>query len=257
MLNMAVTDPTVDPMAYLEEAKNRKNENTGDFTARPFFFSIADGQKALIRPLLNLNAYVRVHKHEYYDNTSKKWLFRSQCAKDLGQECQTCIDVEALPEDTKEEKKIKRQARASERFVLPAYLHAVVEVKSNKKVTYTDMEQQEHDVSGPRLLEMKPQTSPILDKLLTTYQASESHDISKRDFKIERAGVGIETVYTVEPKDPSTFDPAFHDIPVEYLDRDLVFSIYSDACPPRIVGAEPLVAQPKSTNGAIRDIPQF
>ncbi len=254
---MAVTDVN-DPMAYLEEAKNRKNENTGDFTSRPFFFSIADGQKALIRPLLNLREYVRVHKHEYYDNTSKKWLFRSQCAKDLGQECQTCLDVEALPEETKEEKKIKRQARASERFVLPAYLHAVVEVKSNKKVTYTDMENVEHDVSGPRLLEMKPQTSPILDKLLTTYQASESHDISKRDFKIERAGVGIETVYTVEPKDPSSFDPTSHDIPAEYLDRDLVFSIYSDACPPRIVGIiEPAVSQSKATNGAIRNAPDF
>src|SRR6266700_8111468 len=206
---MAVTDPTIDPMAYLEEAKNRKNENTGDFTTRPFFFSIADGQKALIRPLLNLSQYVRVHKHEYYDNTSKKWLFGSQCDKDLGQECQTCLDVEAFIEafpdgTTKEEKKAKRrtyQARASERFVLPAYLHMVVEVKSNQKLTYTDQENVEHEVSGPRLLEMKPQSSPILDTLLTTYRASESHDISKRDFKIERKGTSIETEYTIEPKD--------------------------------------------------------
>ncbi len=254
--HMAVTDPTVDPMTYLKEAMNRKPESTGDFTARPFFFAIEENEKALIRPLLNLIHYVRVTKHEAFDNTVGKYIFRCQCAKDLGQECQACLDVEAMPEGTKEEKKLKNQARASERFVLPIYLHAIKNVITGKQSMYTNQDNQELPKSGPRLLEMKPQYSEILSVLTTTF--SIGGDITIRDFTIEQQGVKLNKKYITEPRpEPSPFDPASHDIPLEYIDRDLVFSIYSDACPPRIVGAEPVVAQPKATNGAIKNAPDF
>ena len=252
---MAVTDPTVDPMAYLKEAMNRKPESTGEFTARPFFFAIEENEKALIRPLLNLIHYVRVTKHEAFDNTVGKYIFRSQCAKDLGQECQACLDVEAMPESTKEEKKLKNQARASERFVLPVYLHAIKNVITGKQSTYTNQDGQELPKSGPRLLEMKPQYSEILSVLTTTF--SIGGDITIRDFTIEQQGVKLNKKYITEPRpEPSAFTPASHDIPETYLDRDLVFSIYSDACPPRIVG-DAQTSQPKATNGAIKNAPDF
>ena len=40
----------VDPMAELEALTNEETTKTGTFA--PFFFSIKDNQKALIRPLL-------------------------------------------------------------------------------------------------------------------------------------------------------------------------------------------------------------
>jgi len=108
--HMAVTDPTTDPMAYLVEAGTPppKQEFT-DF--KPFFFAIGNDEKALVRPLLNLITdgqvqLVEAYKHEYWDNVTKKWLFRNLCAKNEGieLECQSCLDVEAMPDGTKEAK---------------------------------------------------------------------------------------------------------------------------------------------------------
>lgn len=245
-------DANVDPMAYLEEAINRPKSTGGDFT--PFFFAIKDGEKALIRPLLNMPQYVRVYKHEYYDNATKTWKFRNLCAADQDLDCQCCLDVEAMPEGDKEQKKAKRAARRSERMILPVYLHTVVNIKTGAVVTYTQ-DDKEIPVSGPRLLEMKPESSDILHDLLKSYQASESHDITKRDFKIERRGAGIDTKYDTTPKDVSPFTI---EVPAEYLSKGSVFDLYSNACPPKIVGQDAAPAQSfSSSNGAVKTAPDF
>jgi len=115
-------------------------------------------------------------------------------------------------------------------------------------------------------MEMKPAYSPIFHDLSQAYQASESHDITRRDFTIERTqGSDGFPKYTTTPRDLSAFTPAEHDIPVGYLSKDGVFNLYQEACPPRIVGESnndpftttALPGDKQATNGAIKNAPDF
>jgi hypothetical protein len=237
-------------MAILEEEMNKAPNSSG---FKPFFFMLKDGEKALIRPLLNMSQYALVHKHEYYDNTTKKYEARAVCAADMELECQLCLDAE-------QNKKLKADAR----FVLPIYVLAVVNVKTGAQVTYTNQDGQELSVSGVRLLEMK-RTSSILRDLVAFYNESDEHDITGNDFVIRRENVDgdpLKTKYTVTPKAPK---PAVfpEDIPAVYRDTEQVRLLFVDACPPVVVGddekPEPVVAAPAkpATNGKVKSAPDF
>lgn len=235
---MAINTPQ-DPMAFLEEEMAKAPE-TG---LKPFFFSIKAGEKALIRPLMNMNEYVLVNKHELFDNATKKFVARAICAKDLDLECQYCLDATN-----------NKKLTADKRFILPIYVHAVVNVKTGLSVTYKDQDGNEVAVSGVRLLEMK-RSSSILKDLVGAFNEDDEHNITRMDFVIRREGEGLETEYTVTPKAPSKFtvspDP-------RYLDRDEIVVLFSEACEPKIVGQdEKLAATPAQSNGKVRNVPDF
>lgn len=176
-----------DPMALLEDEMN-KAENRGGFA--PFFFALKDGEKALIRPLLNMNQYVAVHFHEFFNPATKKYDVSTVCAEDYGQKCQHCIDAVA-------NKKLAGQRR----FYLPVYVHAILKLVGKEwvPVTYTNADGAEQPSKGVRLLELKASSS-ILSDLVAAYHEDDSHDITRFDFVIARKGIQLDTTYTVTLK---------------------------------------------------------
>ncbi len=229
---MAINTP-IDPMAELEELVN--SEDTKNTTFAPFFFSIKDGQKALIRPLLNLNQYVRVEKHEICNPASKKFEVKAVCAASL--HMQGCIHcAKAALAKSKDEKKLL----PSTRIILPIFVHAVIDAKTGEYITYTkaheDGSSEEIPISGVRLLEMK-KSSSILADFIRSYNGNDdsdvksSHDITTLDYVVRRDGAGTETRYVVTPKAPRALPTDVVAIPDWTHDRDLVLLQYADACP--------------------------
>ena len=250
---MAINTP-VDPMAFLNEEMNKEPEKTN---FKPFFFALNDGEKALVTVLLNLPDYVLVDKHEYYDNTTKKYVARAICASDVELECQHCIDAQ-----------FNKKLQSSNRFILPVYVHEVwklVDVKQNayERVIYKDQEGNTHNVQGFRLLEMK-RTSSILKSLKDEYNDHDLHDIRMLSFVIRRENVDgdiLKTQYRVSSKVARPIPEA---VPDEWRDRESVLHFYTDACPPKVVGDDDEFTTtnlptdtPAKSNGKVKSAPDF
>ncbi len=261
---MAINTPA-DPMAFLNEEMNKEPEKTN---YKPFFFALNDGEKALVSVLLNLPNYVLVDKHELWNNNTKKYDARAICAADLDLDCQHCIDAHASN---------NKKLQSSNRWVLPAYVHEVwklVDPKQNayKRVTYTDQEGNTHNVQGFRLLEMK-RTSSILKSLNDEYNDAEDHDITKLSFVIRRENVDGDVLKTEYRTSSKVARPIPEDVPDEWKHKDTVFQLYTEACPPVVVGGdndndsvsddpflpdwdEPMKTPAKS-NGKVKSVPDF
>lgn len=234
-----------DPMAFLNE-QITKGQEKGSGTFKPTFFMLKDGEKALIRPLANLNAFIPVNMHEKFNQASPKDSIKAVCAIDYDLECQYC-------QDAKGDKKLTSTIR----FVIPVYVHRILRKKVDDKgrfildkgspiwetVTYKNTQDEEIAVSGVRLLEMK-RTSSILLDLNALY--GEEGDITKGDIVIERKGAGLDTKYTTLVKSPSPFKTEIE----EKLDRQSVLAWLADACPFMIAQDDSTPAlTPASANG--------
>lgn len=251
---MAINTPA-DPMAFLNEEMNKEPEKTN---FKPFFFALNDGEKALVSVLLNLPDYVLVDKHETWNNTTKKYDARAICAADLDLDCQYCIDA-------KDNKKLQ----SSNRWVLPVYVHEVwklVDAKQNayERVTYKDQEGNTHPVQGFRLLEMK-RTSSILKSINDEYNDHDLHDIRMLSFVIRRENIDgdvLQTQYRVSSK---VARPIPEEVPDVWRNKESVFQLYAEACPPVVVGSDdPFVNAvdfpsdiPAKSNGKVKSAPDF
>ncbi len=243
-------------MTILEDEMNKADEKGSGLA--PFFFSIKDGEKALITPLLNMSQYVLVNKHEIFNPAINKFDVAAICAFDLQLQCQYCLDVVN-----------NKKLTAGKRFVLPIYVHAVINVKTGAYVTYKDKDGVEHNVSGVRLLEMK-RTSSILRDLVASYNGTDDSDvkaannITKLSYVIRRENVDgdkLQTRYTVTPKQARELP---EDIPAWTRDRNQVLLQYADACPFKIVNNErdvpPALQSSKPANGnggKVKSVPDF
>lgn len=243
---MAINTPA-DPMALLDEEMNKASE-TRSF--KPFFFSIAKDEKALIRPLLNMPQYLLVNKHEFYNPGTNKFEVRAICARDVELECQHCIDAQT-----------NKKLSADKRFVLPIYVHAVINTKTGEQSIYETQDGEKLPVKGPRLLEMK-RSSSILRDLVAAYNESDEHDITGNDFVIRREGEKLETKYTVTMKAPKPFEA---EVDAQWKNRDSVLMLFAEACEPKVVGNdEPFQPAPDfpadvpaRSNGKVKSVPDF
>jgi len=238
-----------DPMAVLDEEMQRAQAQTGGFA--PFFFSIKDGEKALVRPLLNMREYVMLNFHELYNPATKKYEVSAVCAVSFDRECQHCVDAVNHPD-----KKLGKKLSAHRRFYLPIYIHSALKKDSVTQkwapLTYTDQDGNEQDVKGVRILEMKASSS-ILASLVASYNEAEGHDITKFDFRIERKGTGTDTEYTttLSPNAPRALPDDLKSQRREQIKSDVEI-----ARPMKVVGGAPVVAQ--SNGKAVEDdIPSF
>lgn len=241
-------------MEELEALVNTEDAKSGVFT--PFFFSLKDGQKALVRPLLNMTQYVRVDKHELYNPATNSFDVKAVCASSLQlPDCSYCAQVAH-----------NKKLMASPRVVLPVYVHAVLDVKTGAPITYKkkndDGTEQELPVKGVRLLEMK-RSSSILRDLIANYNEDDNHDITCFDFVVTRKNIDgdkLQTTYTVIAKRPRDIPD---DIPADYRDRDRVLLMYAEACPWQLVEGSTAQAAPvapvvsSSTQGKVKNAPDF
>lgn len=172
---MAVYDVFAEMDEDVEAAKNRQKGGNGTV----FFFKVGDGERAIVRPLLNLNQCARVWKHEQYNVAANKYEVSALCTRSLdgdpdGAECQHCKDGLAM----------------TRYYILPVYLYGIQD-KDGNKLTYQDKQNNEtRPQSGLRFIQMKG-TSPLLAALREEYADLEAGDsFIKHDVSIKCTYLG-------------------------------------------------------------------
>ncbi len=195
---------------------------------------LKDGERALVRPLYNMDAVIVVPMHDKFKNTDIALSSRTDasgraiaapisalCAAEFGKPCAFCVNA----------KENKLEAR-HECFV-PVYLYGIKD-SSDNAITFTTPEGEVKPVKGFRMLRLK-QGSSILAQLMSTFKdADYNRNITSCDFKIERKGMQLDTTYICSPKPPKPMEvnlkvaippiTKFHEIlseiyPVKILER--------------------------------------
>lgn len=210
---MVVMNPIEELEFEIEQGEKQKNTSYV-----PLFFYLTDGQKAYIRPLVNLMlpdrtaGYAKMVLHDRYDRVNKKDSIKAVCATMVSGECFYCAQAAqelSAAGKNKEALKKARQLEAANRIYLPVYLHKIQAFKDGKwaDVTYEDSDGNQQPVNGLRYLELK-RTSTILKDLLEYYKESDAHDITIVDFVIKRTGAGLDTEYSciANPNGPKPFN---------------------------------------------------
>lgn len=216
---------------------------------------LADGQRALVRPLYNMDGVIVVPMHDKFKNTDVSLSSRTDvsgrtiaapisavCASEFGKPCMLCSNA----------KENKLEAR-NECFI-PVYLFAIKDA-SGDSVTFTSPEGEAKPVKGFRMLRCK-QGSPILSQLMSVFKdADYGRDITGCDFLISRKGSQLDTTYSCTPKPPKPMEAnlkaaippitRFHEIlseiyPIKVLERPPVNGAPAVAKP-----ATPPVAAPE------------
>lgn len=194
-------------------------------SASQMFLYLKDGEKALVRPLLNLDRSIRLLKHEKYDSATGRTSPHAICAQSFKQECVWCAEAKASGD---------RKLTASPRYYLLVYVHGVYTYDATRR-SWTQIYARD-DITqllqGVRVLELKV-TSPILDLLRATYDDDPAHDISAHDFAIARNGKALDTKYTVVMQ--TTVRPLPADLVVP--DREKLISDIEIAAPMKTVAS--------------------
>lgn len=190
----------VDVLTLIDRATEKASAPRS--SKKPVFLFLSEGQKALIRPLVNLPQSMVFSKHSKWSD-SRDARVNAICAAEVGKPCEHCANAQAL-----EDKKLK----ASTVIFLPVYVYGVIDVKTGQKVTYTEKdeegkESESKNVTGFRVLELT-----LFGKAFSILQAFRSHvrdegSITGCDFTIEQVGREKTKNFIVTPKAPKSVDP--------------------------------------------------
>lgn len=211
----------IDVIAEMEaEQKRAAARSSGSNVS---WFMLKDGEKSLIRCLLNLSQAAIILKHDFYNPATRKFEVNALCARSLDldeEQCAHCIAARG-----------NKKLLAQKYFILPVYVYGVKN-SSGQAVVYTDSEGNEKAVQGLKYLQLKA-SSDILAVLLAMYR--DGTNLTGLDLKISRTGASTDTKYTVLPQSPSPF--AVADVPVQNVE-DIITRI-ADLNPPAIAGGLP------------------
>lgn len=203
----------------MDDAKARAEKASKGFV--PTFLMLKDHQKAILRPLFNLDECVPMQMHNKFNKVSPKDSINAVCASEQGKVCEYCQAYAAGD----------KQLAPKMSFMLPVYLYRVGQQNDDKTwsdVTYTDTEGNAQPVKGLRVLELKNYgtVSQVMDVMRSMF--AEETDIRDHDFSIERKGAGTDTSYIVLPRAPKLMpEPVKVLIPKQQDVLDMVIA----ACP--------------------------
>lgn len=150
-------------------------------------FQIKDGEKALVRFLLDMRQAAVLWKHELYskalNNGKGGYEVQAACARHDGVDvayCKHCIAA-----------KSNKKLTAKRSFIIPVYVYRIVNAKTGKPVTYKNQEGSEVEFQpGIRMLVLK-ETAPLLATLLSEYRELEAGDtFLTHDIVISRTDIG-------------------------------------------------------------------
>ena len=195
--------------ANAEKARQAAKDGPRAFVSNSIVL-LADGQRALVRPIYNMDRAIVVPMHDKYKNTDVSLSSRKDqygnmvaapiaalCAAHQGKPCAYCVNA----------KENKLEAR-NEAFV-PVYLFRIeqeVTAGQWEPCNYTTPEGEVKPIKGFRMYRMK-QGSSVLSQCMTTFKDEEySRDITVCNFSIERHGSGLDTKYVCSPKPPRAMD---------------------------------------------------
>lgn len=204
----------IDTIARMRQQEAKASAPKSSYV--PTFFKLGDKQRALIRPLVNLDVADVANFHRFFDPQTKRYV-EAMCGKEQGLPCLYC----GLAANA-EEKKKKNELTAKETFFLPVWVYAILVKKVDpdtgmevlddhdnpvwEKLTYTDSEtNQEKPVSGIRIMQLTffGSIKSVADAFLKMY--SSGKNITAQDFVIERVGADQHTKYIPSNKQPSEF----------------------------------------------------
>lgn len=194
---------TYDPIAELD-AEVKRAESAPRKSGKPIFLFLKENQKALVRPLYNLNQMIVLMKHNMWSE-NKDFRVNSVCGHELDKTCLFCERVKEGGD---------KKLTANKFFYVPVYVHSVIDTKSGEAITYKEKgendEEVEKPVKGFRLLELSMfgSVSAILKHLRGYYRDEDTHDITECDFSIEQIGAGQKKSFTTINKKPSPINPA-------------------------------------------------
>lgn len=185
----------LDMIAEIEQEQKRAAAKSNGGNAS--FFVLKAGEKALIRPLLNLNAVASILKHDFYNNSTGKYEVNALCAETSALELPagSCRHCQTAKESG------NKKLTAVKFFVIPLYVYGIKNAKG-EPITYTDNEGNEKPQQGVRYLSLKA-SSDILATFLEAFR--EGTDITSADWTISRTGEKLETKYKTLKRDSSPF----------------------------------------------------
>ncbi|HEY5003438.1 MAG TPA: hypothetical protein VII61_09820 [Ktedonobacteraceae bacterium] len=206
---------------------------------------LAEGQRALVRPVYNMSESIVIPMHDKYKNTDVSLSSRtyqgatqaapisSMCATHIGKPCLFC----AQPKEAKLEARM-------ECFV-PVYLYGIKDSQDNT-VTFTDPDGNAKAVKGFRMYRLKA-GSAILNQLMAIYRDQDyDKDVTGCDFLIERKGSGLDTTYSCTPKPPKAMNANLKAaIPALDVFKNILLEIYE----PRVL------VQPEITLTPVQQAP--
>lgn len=182
----------------IEAAKTRAAEAAAEAKAKSGngagFFVLKDGEKALVRPLLN--TFVPVWHHSIWNNDTRKWDVNAICARSMDLPDEFCAHCQKAKETG------NKKLMAVQQFAVPFWLYGVRIAATGEVVTYKKEGQEPQPVRGLRYAQFKA-GDPIFESLLTMYKMA--GDITLRDIAIKQTGERLEKKYTIDPQDPTTF----------------------------------------------------
>jgi len=209
----------------LESIKAELSQNT---IRKPFLFlRLKNGQKAIVRPLYNLDKVLVLTKH-YKRAQDGNQAIRAICAHEMGKPCAYC-------DMARHDKKLTPENY----FYLPVYIHHIIDTQTNKPIMYTDIQTQtERPISGLRVLELSRfgAVGAMLKFFNSFYNAPEhGHMLTDYDFSIEHIGTNQQKSYICQPEQHGPMPAAIEQqIPAK---GDLLEDILA-ACPPKILFSE-------------------
>lgn len=204
---MATTIEMIEQMqANAERARAAAQSGPRSFVSNSIVL-LTDGQRALVRPLVNMDGAIVMPMHDKFKNTDASLASRKDqygamvaapianlCAVHFGKPCAFCVNA----------KEQKLEARF-ECFV-PVYLYGIKN-PDDSAAAYTDPDGNVKPVKGFRMLRLK-QGSAILNQLMSVFKdADYGRDVTGCDFLVERHGSGMDTSYSCTPKPPKTMEP--------------------------------------------------
>ncbi len=142
---------------------------------RQLFLYLKEQQRALIRPLLNLDAATAFALHNRYQPDIKRKIY-VVCAREINKSCYYCQD----------DMKGELLCNAEVSFMLPVFVYSLIDTRSGRRIMYHDQDGQEQPVSGLRLLELT--AFGVVRDILATFSAfiHAGGNISNCDWTLEQ-----------------------------------------------------------------------
>jgi len=110
---------------------------------RQLFLSLNERQRALIRPLFDLNSAMAFAIHNRYHPDIKRKIY-VVCAREMNKPCYYCHHRVGE----------KPLCDAEVSFILPIFVYSLIDTRSGRRILYHDQDGVEQPVAGLRLLEL-------------------------------------------------------------------------------------------------------
>lgn len=250
MVNSVIDEMDLEESRIAEYKASKKVVSANGHTFVNTFLLLGDGQKALFRPLVNLDGAVLMYMHLIFNSATRKTINAVCNKKEFGLPCQYCGEAE-------ENKKLLPIPT----FMFPAYIHRITYTKevynqflkqtfrAGEAVTYTDADKNLQPVQGVRIIRLTFSGAMEVTSQQLKTRFKDGDDLRRRDLSLERQGGDKDTKYVLDPKDPSVSN-----LKLAALTGDRIRERVIEVCPP-VLPTSSVPASAKESIHIVKDVP--